>query len=57
MDAFSRTLTSQIANFAFVVDAKDEKAAAFYAAYDLLPLTADGRRMFIPTAEIAKLFV
>ena len=49
-------LRSEIASFAFVVDAKDEQAAAFYARYRFLPLTAGGRRMFVPMAEVAKLF-
>lgn len=55
-DAFSRALRSDIATFAFVVDAKDDVAAAFYASYGLLPLTSAGRRMFIPMVEVAKLF-
>jgi hypothetical protein len=56
LDAFSRALSSDIASFAFVVDAKDEEAAAFYARYRFLPLRQHGRRLFVPTAEIAKLF-
>jgi hypothetical protein len=55
-DAFSRALRAEIATYAFVVDAKDETAAGFYSAYNFLPLTAPGRRMFVPMAEIAKLF-
>lgn len=56
MDAFSRTLRSNIAAFAFVVDAKSGDAAAFYTSQCFLPLTADGRRMFVPLTEVAKLF-
>lgn len=56
MDAFSRALRSEIATFAFVVDAKDGDAAAFYTSQRFLPLTADSRRMFVPMAEIAKVF-
>lgn len=56
MDAFSRTLRSEIATYAFVVDAKDDAAAAFYAAHAFRPLSADGRRLFIPVAEVAALF-
>lgn len=56
MDAFSRALRSDIATYAFVVDAKDESAERFYKAYQFLPLLASGRRLFIPMAEIAKLF-
>jgi len=56
LDAFSRALRSEIATFAFVVDAKDDTAVGFYNAYEFLPLTATGRRLFMPMAEIAKLF-
>lgn len=56
MDAFSRSLRSEIATFAFVVDAKDDDAASFYASQGFLPLTADGCRMFVSMAEVAKLF-
>lgn len=56
LDAYARALRNEIASFAFVVDAKDEGAAAFYARYGLMPLGAVGRRLFIPMAEIANLF-
>lgn len=56
LDAFTRTLRSEIATFAFVVDAKDEAASVFYTAHGFLPLTEDGRRMFVPMTEVAKLF-
>jgi GNAT superfamily N-acetyltransferase len=56
MDAFGRTLRSEIAAFALVVDAKDDAAAAFYASHAFRPLTASGRRMFLPMIEIATLF-
>jgi len=56
MDAFSRTLRSEIATYAFVVDAKDETAESFYKAFQFLPLGEAGHRFFIPMAEIAKLF-
>lgn len=55
-DAFRRTLCSEIASYAFVVDAKDETAVGFYSRYRFLPLTREGRRLFLPMAEIAKLF-
>ncbi|MEP7008013.1 MAG: GNAT family N-acetyltransferase [Sphingomonas bacterium] len=56
MDAFSRALRSEIATYAFVVDAKDETAAGFYAAYQFLPLSGAARRYFLPMVEIARLF-
>jgi hypothetical protein len=49
-------IASEIASAAFVVDAKDDSAAGFYAKYDFLRLNADGRRMFLPMATIARLF-
>lgn len=56
MDAFSPALRSEIATYAFVVDAKDAAAESFYRAYHFLPLGEAGRRLFMPMAEIAKLF-
>jgi len=56
MDAFARSLRSEIATYAIVVDAKDEHAASFYRAYKFLPLTASERRMFVPMGEVARLF-
>jgi GNAT superfamily N-acetyltransferase len=55
-DAFARALRNEIASYAFVVDAKDDKAAQFYARYRFIPVVAGGRRLFVPMAEIAKLF-
>ena len=55
-DAFSRMLRNDIASYAFVVDAKDDKAARFYLRYQFRFLVEGGRRLFIPVAEIAKLF-
>jgi hypothetical protein len=54
-DAFHRALRNEIASYAFVVDAKDS-AAAFYLRYRFLPLIEGGSRLFVPMAEIAKLF-
>ncbi len=56
MDAFARSLRSEIATYAIIVDAKDERAASFYKAYDFLPLTISERRLFLPMGEIARLF-
>lgn len=55
-DAFSRTLRSEIASFAFVVDAKDEPAQAFYEHYGFRRLPSAGRRLFLPLAEVAASF-
>jgi GNAT superfamily N-acetyltransferase len=56
LDAFARSLRNDIATWAIVVDAKDEQAVAFYRAHDFMPLTASGRQLFIPMAEVARLF-
>ncbi|MCR6631504.1 MAG: GNAT family N-acetyltransferase [Magnetospirillum sp.] len=56
LDASARTLRSEIATYAFVVDAKDENAQAFYEAYGFRRLPSAGRRLFLPVASIAKLF-
>lgn len=56
LDAFSRVLRNDIASYAFVVDAKDDKAELFYQRYRFRFLVEGGRRLFIPMAEIAKLF-
>jgi ribosomal protein S18 acetylase RimI-like enzyme len=55
-DAFSRTLRSEIASYAFIVDAKDERAESFYEQYGFLRLQRGERRFFLPLSEIANLF-
>jgi GNAT superfamily N-acetyltransferase len=55
-DAFSRVLRNDIASYALAVDAKDDRAAQFYLRYRFRFLVEGGRRLFIPVAEIAKLF-
>ena len=51
-----RSLRSEIASYAIVVDAKDERAACFYQAYDVLPLATSERRLFPLMAEVVRLF-
>ena len=55
-DAFSRTLRSEIASYAFLVDAKDDAARAFYEHYRFMRFPGPGKRLFLPLAEIAALF-
>ena len=55
-DAFARSLASEIASFAFVVDPIDESARRFYERYRFLPLSSEDRRLFLPMSEIAQLF-
>jgi len=56
LDAFARTLRNEIAAFAFVVDAKDDRAEDFYRHYGFQPLSVLTRRLFLPMADIAASF-
>lgn len=55
MDALFRSLASEIASYAVVVDARDESAALFYERYGFEQLTGTQRRLFLPMATIARL--
>ena len=57
LDAIRRTLwaSSAMAVYAIVVDAKNERAGAFYQAYGFRPLTGEGRRLFLPLDTFEKL--
>lgn len=57
LDAFSRALRNEIATYAFVADAKDDKAARFYQRFGFRSLAAGSRRLFMPMTEIARLFL
>lgn len=52
LDAFSRALRIEIASYAFVVDAKDDKAARFNQRYRFRSLVEGGQRLFVPMVEI-----
>ncbi|OGQ51648.1 MAG: GNAT family N-acetyltransferase [Deltaproteobacteria bacterium RIFCSPLOWO2_02_56_12] len=58
IDALRRAFvqSSQIAAFAVVVDAIDEKAIGFYKHFDFLPLPDRPNRLFLPMKTIADLF-
>ena len=58
MDAMYRCLcgSRQVASAAVIVDAKDERAAAFYRKYGFLELPKIPRRLFLPMATIEALF-
>jgi predicted GNAT family N-acyltransferase len=47
-DAIQRVVQSEVAMFAVVVDAKDERAASFYRHFGFRPLLADDRALFLP---------
>ena len=54
IDAAARALHSDIAAFALVVDAKDDKAAAFYRHHGFLELSTSNRTLFLSLDKIAK---
>jgi predicted GNAT family N-acyltransferase len=58
MDALKRALdhSKNIASLAVVVDAKDQKAHAFYKDYGFIDLPDHPNRLFLPMQTIAQLF-
>lgn len=58
MDALARSLraASDVASYAIVVDAIDERAIAFYRRYDFTPFPDKRNRLFLPMTTIAKVF-
>jgi GNAT superfamily N-acetyltransferase len=55
-DALHRVARSEIASFAVIVDAKDEAARRFYERESFLPFPDQPMKLFLPMAQIAKLF-
>jgi ribosomal protein S18 acetylase RimI-like enzyme len=58
IDALNRCLCAsrQVASAAVIVDAKDDRGAAFYKKYGFIELPEIPRRLFLPMATIEKLF-
>jgi GNAT superfamily N-acetyltransferase len=56
LDAMRRALlgSREIASFALVVDAKNERAERFYSSFGFRPLVASQARLFLPLAAIEK---
>jgi ribosomal protein S18 acetylase RimI-like enzyme len=54
-DALNRAVVSEIAAYAMLVDAKDEKAAAFYQYHGFIPLLDSPLSLFLPLATVFKL--
>lgn len=54
-DALQRTLKSDIAAYAMVVDAKDETAVAFYQHHGFIRLTDSPLTLFLPLATAQKM--
>lgn len=55
-DALFRSVRSDIASFAIVVDAKDDDARRFYERESFLPFPDYPLKLFRPLADIAELF-
>lgn len=55
-DALWRSLVSEIASMAVVVDAKDDRASAFYEYHQFIPFPEQPRRLYLPMPSIARLF-
>ncbi|GAA3102585.1 hypothetical protein GCM10010520_54660 [Rhizobium viscosum] len=55
-DALYRSLRSEIASFAVIVDAKDDGARQFYERESFLPLPQQPMKLFLPMASIEELF-
>jgi ribosomal protein S18 acetylase RimI-like enzyme len=51
-DALTRSIRSEIAAYALLVDAKDEPAAAFYKHHGFLELPSQPLKLFIPLATV-----
>jgi GNAT superfamily N-acetyltransferase len=54
-DALSRSLISDIAAYAMLVDAKDDKAAAFYLHHGFIPLPDSPLSLFLPLATASSI--
>lgn len=54
-DALTRSMRSEIAAYALLVDAKDAVAAAFYKHHGLLELPSQPLKLFLPLATVTGL--
>lgn len=55
-DALYRSIRSEIASFAVIVEAKDDNARRFYERESFLPLADQPMKLFRPMADIEPLF-
>lgn len=53
-DALERACRSEIAAFALLVDAKDDRAAAFYRHHGFIALPDSPRALFLPLATVQR---
>ena len=56
MDALNRSLKSEIAAFAILVEAKNVKAINFYKKYGFIQFNDHTDKLFLPMNVVAKLF-
>jgi ribosomal protein S18 acetylase RimI-like enzyme len=54
-DALHRAAVSDIAAYAMLVDAKDDKAASFYQHHGFIPLPDSPLTLFLPLATLVKM--
>lgn len=57
VDAMNRALQNEVAWAAFIVDAKDETARAFYLRYEFLAFTDDRNHLFLPRPTVESALV
>ena len=51
-DALQRSAAAEIAAYALLVDAKDDKAAEFYAHHGFIALPQQALTLFLPLASV-----
>ena len=56
-DALNRAFVSDIAAYAMLVDAKDDRAAAFYKHHGFIPLPDSPLSLFLPLATASAVAV
>ncbi len=54
VDAISRALRSDVAAFAIIVDAKDDRAAAFYRRHGFAAFMGSPMTLYLPLAQAAR---
>jgi GNAT superfamily N-acetyltransferase len=54
VDAIGRALRSDVAAYAIVVDAKDDRAVAFYKHHGFMAFTSASMTLFLPLAQAAR---
>jgi len=56
LDALRRSLMSEIASYAVVVDAIDTKASVFYQHHQFIPFPNQPQRLYLPMATLSSMF-